>query len=68
MGYNVTLLSNMNILITAGEFAKLAGTTKRTIHFYDEKGVLKPIKINKSNYRLYDERQILDYQMILLLS
>lgn len=58
----------MNNLITAGELAKLAGTTKRTIHFYDEKGVLKPTKITKSKYRLYEERQILDYQMILLLS
>lgn len=58
----------MNNLITAGELAKLAGTTKRTIHFYDEKGVLKPAKVTKSKYRLYEERQILDYQMILLLS
>jgi DNA-binding transcriptional MerR regulator/effector-binding domain-containing protein len=58
----------MNNLVTAGEFAKLASTTKRTIHFYDEKGVLKPVKINKSNYRYYLESQILDYQRILLLS
>ncbi|AKM79119.1 MAG: hypothetical protein UX85_C0003G0084 [Candidatus Beckwithbacteria bacterium GW2011_GWB1_47_15] len=58
----------MNNLITTGELAKLASTTKRTIHFYDEKGVLKPVKINQSNYRLYQERQVLDYQMILLLS
>lgn len=58
----------MNNFITAGELAKLASTTKRTIHFYDEKGVLKPIRTNKSKYRLYQERQVLDYQMILLLS
>lgn len=58
----------MNNLITAGELAKLASTTKRTIHFYGEKGVLKPTRINKSKYRLYQERQVLDYQMILLLS
>ncbi|OGD62043.1 hypothetical protein A2160_00580 [Candidatus Beckwithbacteria bacterium RBG_13_42_9] len=54
--------------LTAGELAKLASTTKRTIHFYDEKGVLKPVKISGSKYRLYQERQVLDYQMILLLS
>lgn len=58
----------MNTLITAGELAKLASTTKRTIHFYDEKGVLRPVRVNKSKYRLYQERQVLDYQMILLLS
>lgn len=58
----------MDNLITAGELAKLASTTKRTILFYDEKGVLKPFKINSVNYRFYLERQILDYQRILLLS
>lgn len=58
----------MDKYITAGELAKLANTTKRTIHFYDEKGVLRPIKINQSNYRLYQQRQVLDFQMILLLS
>lgn len=58
----------MDNLITAGEFAKLASTTKRTILFYDEKGVLKPVKVNSANYRFYLERQILDYQRILLLS
>ena len=58
----------MGNLITAGELAKLASTTKRTIHFYDEKGVLKPRKINSKKYRFYEEQQVLDYQMILLLS
>jgi len=58
----------MDNLITAGELAKLASTTKRTIHFYDEKGVLKPVKVNSANYRYYLESQILDFQRILLLS
>lgn len=58
----------MDNLITAGELAKLASTTKRTIHFYDEKGVLKPITIGGAKYRYYKEQQILDYQRILLLS
>lgn len=58
----------MDNLITAGELAKLASTTKRTILFYDEKGILKPAKVNGANYRYYHESQILDYQRILLLS
>jgi len=58
----------MDNLITAGELAKLASTTKRTILYYDEKGVLKPVKVNSSKYRYYLESQILDYQRILLLS
>jgi len=59
---------HMKNYITAGEFAKLASTTKRTIQFYDRKGVLKPTLRNKSNYRYYLESQILEYQRILLLS
>jgi len=58
----------MNNLITAGELAKLASTTKRTILFYDEKGVLKPVKINSAGYRFYQQQQILDFQRISLLS
>ena len=58
----------MDNLITTGEFAKLAATTKRTIIYYDQKGVLKPAMVNDAQYRFYQERQILDYQRILLLS
>src|SRR4030066_870215 len=58
----------MNNLITTGELARLAGTTKRTIHFYDEKGVLRPVRVNSKKYRYYEEQQVLDYQMILLLT
>lgn len=58
----------MDKYITAGELAKLASTTKRTIQFYDEKGVLRPIRVNSKKYRLYQESQVLDYQMILLLT
>jgi len=54
-------------LITAGQLAKLAATTKRTVLFYDEKGVLRPKRVNRSGYRFYQEKQIIDYQMILLL-
>lgn len=54
-------------LVTAGEFAKLACTTKRTVLFYGEKGILKPSFVDHAGYRYYQERQILDYQVILLL-
>jgi DNA-binding transcriptional MerR regulator len=58
----------MDDLITAGEFAKLACTTKRTILYYDEKGILDPIKTDVKGYRYYSQKQILDYQMVLLLT
>ena len=31
------------ILYTAGEIAKIAGVSLRTIRFYDVKGLLKPV-------------------------
>lgn len=55
-------------LVTTGEFANLAATTKRTILFYAELGLLKPAKVNSSGYRYYLESQVLDFQRILLLS
>lgn len=54
-------------LFTAGEFAKLARTTKRTVLWYAEKGILKPYKIDDSRYRLYRPEQIIDFQSILLM-
>jgi DNA-binding transcriptional MerR regulator len=55
-------------LITAGEFAKLAGTTKRTILWYDQLGIIKPVEISPEGYRFYQESQVLEYQMIFLLT
>jgi len=48
-------LTNMqNNLYTAGELAKMAGVSLRTIHFYDIKGLLCPVDYSESGYRLYD--------------
>jgi len=54
-------------LLTAGEFAKLARTTKRTVLWYDQKGILKPQHVDDSGYRFYAPRQILDFQSVLLM-
>jgi len=54
-------------LLTAGEFAKLACTTKRTVQYYDKLGILEPFKIADNGYRYYKQNQILDFQVILLL-
>jgi DNA-binding transcriptional MerR regulator len=58
----------MKLTLTPGELAKLAGTTKRTVLFYDQKGILKPTNIASNGYRSYENKQILEYQMILLLT
>lgn len=54
-------------LLTAGEFAKLARTTKRTVLWYAEKGILKPHNIGDSGYRWYAPEQIIDFQGLLLM-
>lgn len=57
----------MKTLLSAGEFADLARTTKRTILWYDKKGILEPHKIEENGYRYYLPRQIIDFQVISLL-
>ena len=50
---------------TAGDFAKKAGVTIRTIRFYDSKGLLKPSSISDSGYRLYTDADFAKLQIIL---
>lgn len=55
-------------LLTVGQFAALAETTKRTVLWYEEKAILKPKAINPENgYRLYGTGQVIDFKAILLL-
>lgn len=58
----------MNDFITAGELAKLAGTTKRTIIWYDRLGIITPVRVSEEGYRYYRESQVLEYQMVLLMT
>ena len=48
------------------EFAKLTGVSVRTLHYYDEIGLLKPALVDAQNgYRFYDENSLLRMQEIL---
>ena len=48
------------------EFAKLTGVSVRTLHFYDEIGLLKPSYVDEQNgYRFYDEYALTRMQEIL---
>ena len=48
------------------EFAKLAGVSVRTLHYYDEIGLLKPAFVDEQNgYRFYDETSLERMQEIL---
>ena len=52
---------------TAGEFAKRAGITSRTLRHYDTIGLLKPSGYTESGYRLYSEADMVRLQHILAL-
>ena len=48
------------------EFAEEAGVSVRTLHYYDEIGLLKPAAVDPhTGYRYYDEASLLRMQEIL---
>lgn len=48
------------------EFANLTGVSVRTLHYYDEIGLLKPCTVDEQNgYRFYDENSLSRMQEIL---
>ena len=48
------------------EFSRFTGVSVRTLHYYDEIGLLKPARVDKSTgYRYYDEQSLLRMQEIL---
>ena len=48
------------------EFARFTGVSVRTLHYYDEIGLLKPAQVDKATgYRYYDEHSLLRMQEIL---
>ena len=48
------------------EFAKFTGVSVRTLHYYDEIGLLKPASVDRvTGYRYYDENSLLRMQEIL---
>jgi len=48
------------------EFAKFTGVSVRTLHYYDEIGLLEPAEVDRlSGYRYYDEKSLLRMQEIL---
>lgn len=48
------------------EFAKLTGVSVRTLHYYDEIGLLKPAEVDEwTGYRFYDEKNLEKMQQIM---
>jgi DNA-binding transcriptional MerR regulator len=50
---------------TVKQVARLSGVSVRTLHFYDESGLLKPAWIGANGYRFYEMPQLLTLQQIL---
>jgi len=50
---------------TVKNLARLSGVSVRTLHFYDETGLLKPAYHGANGYRYYEEEQLLMLQQIL---
>ncbi len=54
------------LALTVGELAKLANITVRTLHHYDEIGLVRPSQRSDAGYRLYGEQDVLRLQQVLL--
>lgn len=51
--------------LTVSEVAKLAHVSVRTLHHYDELGLVRPSGRTESNYRLYSDADLLRLQQVL---
>jgi MerR family transcriptional regulator, thiopeptide resistance regulator len=52
-------------MLTVKQLSKLAGVTPRTLHHYDQIGLLKPSRVGDNGYRYYGEESVLQLQQIL---
>src|ERR1700676_3781802 len=50
---------------TVKQVAAMSGVSVRTLHFYDETGLLNPAYYGANGYRFYEEPQLLTLQQIL---
>jgi len=51
---------------TVKEVSKLTGISVRTLHYYDQIGLLKPSQVTEVGYRLYDDTALEKLQQIML--
>lgn len=51
--------------LTAGQTAKQSGVSVRTLHYYDQIGLLSPSRISESGYRYYGDSALRRLQSIL---
>ena len=56
-----------SIALKVGDLAKQTGVSVRTLHYYDEIGLLSPSHRTDTGYRLYDKADIMRLQQIVAL-
>jgi DNA-binding transcriptional MerR regulator len=54
-----------NTMYTVKQLSTLAGVSARTLHYYDEIGLLKPESVGTNGYRYYGDDSLLRLQQIL---
>src|SRR6266516_4261360 len=59
------LCGERTMAYTVKQVAAMSGVSVRTLHFYDETGLLKPAYHGPNGYRFYQELQLLTLQQIL---
>jgi DNA-binding transcriptional MerR regulator len=52
-------------MFTVRQLSRIAGITPRTLHYYDEIGLLKPSQVGENGYRYYGDECLLLLQQIL---
>ena len=52
-------------MFTVKQLSKMAGVTPRTLHHYDDIGLLKPSQVGENGYRYYGEEALIKLQQIL---
>lgn len=60
-------MDHKKYLYTTGQFAKLNGINKRTLHYYDEIGLFSPECKKENGYRYYTCFQTVQLEMIVIL-
>jgi len=53
-------------MFTVRQLSRIAGVTPRTLHYYDQIGLLKPTHTGDNGYRYYGEAALLRLQQIML--
>lgn len=59
-------MKNKKCFLTSGEFAKMNGINKRTLHYYNDIGLFRPEMIDENGYHYYSRFQAVQLEMILI--